>query len=71
MAEFEEKFIVINRKHFAEKGIPDYLLENLQDTLGKIEAYLPGHKYYVCNQDEPYAQDILAMILKGEEAKGL
>ncbi len=26
-------------------------------------------KYYVCNQDEPYAQEVLDVILKGEKEK--
>lgn len=28
-----------------------------------------NQKYYVCNQDEPYAQDVIDIILKGEDEK--
>ena len=29
-----------------------------------------NQKYYVCNQDEPYAKKVIDTILEGEDAKG-
>lgn len=70
MAEYEEKFIVINKKHLidAYEKIPDKINEFF-DLLGYISNWLPDHKYYVCNQDEPYAEKVIEIILKGEEEK--
>ena len=64
MIEFEEKFIVMNRKYL--KDIPGAYFSFF---LAMIEAYVPNNKYYVCNQDEPYANEVLRIILEGEEAK--
>lgn len=37
--------------------------------LGKLASEAPERKYYVVNQDEPYAHKILEAILDGEDAK--
>ena len=70
MEKYEEKFIVINKKHLeiAKDEIPDKIGEFIE-LLGFISNWLPGHKYYVCNQDEPYAQQVISIILAGENAK--
>lgn len=67
MAEYEEKFIVINKKHL--KNLPAGLEDRLSRLLPEIAQFLPEHKYYVCNQDEPYAQQVIDIILAGEDAK--
>lgn len=37
--------------------------------LGRLASEAPERKYYVVNQDEPYAHKILEAILDGEDAK--
>lgn len=82
---YEDKFIVINRKRLTElneqfplgvrgfgsnKQVLDFIdtLNNLvhfyQDNIGQM-----NQKYYVVNQDEPYADQIWEIIKKGEEEK--
>lgn len=64
MAEYKEKFIVINTKHLSRLTYIEI------DTLKKILFALHNiNKYYVCNQDEPYSQQVIDIILKGEDAK--
>ena len=65
-----DKFIVINKKHLeeAEEEIPDKIVEFL-DILGYISNWIPDNLYYVCNADEPYAEEVLAIILAGELKK--
>lgn len=70
VAEYEDKFIIINVNCFEKHGIPDNLLNNFNAVLGQISVYLPDNKYYVCNQDEPYAQKVIDIIIAGETAKG-
>jgi hypothetical protein len=67
MAEIENKFIVINKKFLHQMPQVDRI--RFQSALISIEKYLPDNKYYVCNQDEPYAQEVINIILKGEDAK--
>lgn len=62
MAEYEEKFIVVNTKHLT--GIRKMQLVDLINEWG-----LPKNKYYVCNQDEPYAAQVIKTILDGEDNK--
>jgi len=69
MAKFEEKFIVINTKHL--KNIPEDLSDELEEILGNLNCYLPENRYYVVNQDEPYSDVILKIILEGENKKEL
>ena len=49
------------------------LTETERQVLGlilhKIAQVTPGRKYYVVNQDEPYAHKVLETILDGEESK--
>ena len=63
----EDKFIVINKKHLDK--MPWGLRRRLILTLEEVIENLPGHKYYVCNQDEPYAQKVINTILAGESEK--
>jgi len=70
MAQYEEKFIIINRKHLEKlndtnpKMVTKFLID-----LDTVVPYLPENKYYVCNQDEPYADKVIKTILDGETAK--
>lgn len=76
-----DKFIVINRKHLEEltkldkEKDFDFKKEFniLFECFVKFYKTLTGNefinKYYVCNQDEPYAQKVLDVILEGERAK--
>ncbi len=66
-AKYEEKFIVINRKHLSL--LPRDLEIEFVQKLTKANEFLPNHKYYTCNQDELYAQDVIDIILEGEHKK--
>lgn len=69
-AEYENKFIVINTKHLTYGIIPRNVLGTFFFLLKQIDRYIPDNKYYVCNQDEPYAEHIIETILtKGENYK--
>ncbi len=75
MAKYEEKFIVFNKKDLV--GLPKdqlNLLTNI-DVQVQLSRSKRGAnqfpKYYVCNQDEPYAQKVIDIIIAGENAKGL
>jgi hypothetical protein len=61
---YEEKFIVINKKHL--RDIPDIIRTGFLRSLEEIKSYIPENKYYVCNQDEPYADKIIDIILQGD-----
>lgn len=64
MAVYEEKFIVINHKHL------NRITEDEKKFLHVIFMKLANHNnYYVCNQDEPYAQKVIDIILRGEDEK--
>lgn len=67
MVQYEEKFIIINTKHLRQ--IPEKLQESFMTQLLLIKDYIPKHKYYACNQDEPYAGKIIKIILEGENEK--
>lgn len=62
----ENKYFVIPRKYL--EGIE-------QETINKItnhalkKGFNLKNKYYVCNQDEPYAHKIIETILEGEALK--
>lgn len=43
------------------------LMQNFLRELEKIQPFLPNNEYYVCNQDEPYAQKVIDIILEGED----
>ena len=76
MARFEDdKFIVLPTKYVEQ--MPSTLKTQLAYVCDRVRTlrsdakgeYTPVPKYYVCNQDEPYAQDVLNTILLGEERK--
>ena len=62
MEEYEEKFIVINKKHLDK--MPAQGRKDFYYGLQKINPWLPDNKYYVCNQDEQYAEDVISLILE-------
>ena len=79
MKEFnDDMFIVINKKRFAEMGEEGknaYI--NFSDSLSifvgeyeQITGKTLNQKYLVCNQDEPYSEQVKAIIL-GEPAPNL
>ena len=45
-----------------------YVLEAIQD-MRKMEGKNPLPRYWVCNQDEPYADMVIRIIELGERAK--
>ena len=59
MKQYEDKFIVINKKHLI--GLSTIMTDRLAAVINDLD--LPENKYYVCNQDEPYAQQIIDIIL--------
>ncbi len=73
--EFEKKFLVINWKHLRLQQIeqPDVkdAIKDFKESLARLNGLriLPNNKYYVCNQDEPYAPFVIDIILRGEELK--
>ncbi len=80
-----DKFIVINRKHlrklFGKNGRTglefkfnelkqfEKALESVTEAIKAVTGKSLNQKYYVCNQDEPYSQKVLDVILKGEAEK--
>ncbi len=73
MSEYKEKFIVINWKYLQPNSDPikDLHIGRLKRAIQMLEmdGSLPDNKYYVCNQDEPYAPFVIDIILRGEELK--
>ena len=69
MVKYEEKFFVINKKHLSK--VPREKMDAFSKALKAIQPYLPDHKYYTCNQDEDYAEDVLKLILFDEMKKQL
>ena len=73
LAEYEEKFIVFHTKEY--KHLTELQMDNLKDILWTIvkgrqgEGKKSENNYYVCNQDEPYAQKVIDIILEGETEK--
>lgn len=70
----ENTHIVIKRQ-----DKEDYLTQEENEVFTKLltkiasgraqEGKQPFNKYYVCNIDEPYSEEVLKAILKGEEEK--
>jgi len=67
MTEFENKFFVVNLKHLDK--IPPYYRNFINLAFDKIKQHVPDNSYFVCNQDEPYAKDVIRIIMDGEDAK--
>jgi len=69
---YEEKFIIINKRHLEElEKINDhkFAVWIFKRSLTLLSPFLPKNKYYICNQDEPYAKKIIQTILRGEDEK--
>ena len=60
----DDKFIVINKKHLDQ--LSNKLRIGIRYKLEEILCHLPENKYIVCNQDEPYAEEIAKIILDNE-----
>lgn len=73
MAEYEEKFLVFNKADLKKylSGDEAYTLECIQRTVERkrLDDGKPLNDYLVCNQDEPYASEVLDIILSGEDKK--
>lgn len=67
MAKYEDKFIVINKKHLDR--IPSDLRKKFMQVLEEVEKYLPHNDYVVVNKDESYFSEVMRIILKREEEK--
>ena len=67
MVEFEEKFFVVNLKHIDR--MHPLTRKSVCEALDYIDRSIPNNEYYVCNQDEPYADEVLRVILEGEKIK--
>lgn len=72
----DNKFIVFPSKYIFGLGNLEVInaigiIERECDRLRAGEGKPPigANKYFVCNQDEPYAQELLRVILKGEDKK--
>ena len=69
----DDKFIVIPTKYLEE--VSQTVRVHLDSVLERVRALRlldkkdPYPKYYVCNRDEDYAEDVLNEILRGEERK--
>ena len=81
MKKFEQKFLVINKKRFAEMIKLDPIggvevrnnflraLEIVSIKYREITGKIMNQKYIAINQDEPYSKDVLNLILKEEGDK--
>jgi len=66
----ENKFVVINKKYLKVLyEINPQAVMNFINAYINIAPFLPAHKYYVVNQDEPYADKIWEIIKEGEKGK--
>lgn len=66
MAEADpNRFIVLNRKFLKNLSAREH-----QELMTLLHKACPAdHRYWVCNQDEPYADVVRETILEGETAK--
>jgi len=73
----DDMFIVINKKRFAEMGdegqetyrLFSYALDSFVQDYEQTTGKSLNQKYLVCNQDEPYAERVKAIILGTEESR--
>jgi hypothetical protein len=69
------KFIVLNEKFLKRLEVSEVYefraaLQTLKAAVyANLEIDLSEKKYYICNQDEPYAQKVIDTILEGESKK--
>lgn len=62
---YEEKFIVINKKYLNNLSIEERI--SLERLIAKSK--MPCNHYFVVNHDEPYADIVWRTIQLGEELK--
>lgn len=62
-----EHFCPVDKKDDLVIAIQE-VVEGIKDMRKKL-CKTPDNKYIVCNQDEPYADDVWDVILKGEDEK--
>ncbi|MCP4570556.1 MAG: hypothetical protein GY841_23475, partial [FCB group bacterium] len=81
----KEMFLVINLKRFEELNemcpqgsmgfTPNQAVLDLQIAIKEFKDVYEANirpldqRYFVCNQDEPYAQEVWDVIVKGEAIK--
>jgi hypothetical protein len=68
-----DKYVVIPRKYLKLLALTHRVhligvLERVQKMRGRLTKE-PDPAYYVCKQDEPYADKVLEIILQGEKEK--
>lgn len=74
MVEFEScKFLVIKTEYINSMSGKNrqrflWVLRDIQKQRKRL-GKKPNPFYYVCNQDEPYAKQVIEIILGGEKAK--
>lgn len=71
--------LVINRKWLEEFAFNDEdsssrdsrrrALNTVENIIDLASEGKPNHRYLVVNRDEPYADEVLAVILRGEAKK--
>lgn len=73
---YEDKFFVLNTKKIIDLPLSDEFNEFVTKISEVVELYesligesMENKKYYVCNQDEPYANKVWEIIEKGEDSK--
>lgn len=66
-AEEEIKFFVFNMKH--RPNLSEEAKKAVDDAIEYVSSEITQHSYYVCNVDEPYAQQVINVILGGEDQK--
>ena len=72
MITFEDDKYIIIKKSDLEEFLTDDEISNIELYLNTIllkKNLTNHHKYYVCNRDEPYAKDVIMLIMKGEMDK--
>lgn len=52
-----------------EKALSKEEMESLFELVRKIKSRYGEQEYYICNLDEPYAQEVIETILAGEYKK--
>ena len=74
MAKLElDKYLVLkwsdlDRLAITNRGMVGAIIEKVS-KIREAEGRDTDPRYYVCNQDEPYAQQVIDTILAGEDAK--
>jgi len=68
-----DKYIIIPKKYLEKMALTHrHRIVTLLERMAAMrisEGKDPNPGYFICNQDEPYALDVLNVILRGEERK--